>query len=172
MTRALPRKGSAKALSRVDYEALAAFRHAMRRFMAFSDQNADGFGLTPNQHQALLSIKAGYFGRESISIGELSDHLLIKHHSAVELVDRLEAAKLVSRGKSPEDKRVVLLSLTARGEQVLAEICRKNLAELRLAVPFVSALVASLEHATAPRREKSRRSKRLRTKVTAFSSAD
>lgn len=95
--------------SRVDYEALAAFRHAMRRFLVFSEKNAEAYGLTPNQHQALLSIKAGYFGRELISIGELAEHLIIKHHSAVELVDRLETAKLLTRRKSPQDGRVVLL---------------------------------------------------------------
>ena len=152
-----PSKKSLKALSRIDYEALAAFRHAMRRFLAFSGQNAETYGLTPNQHQALLSIKAGYFGRESISIGELADHLMIKHHSAVELVDRLESAKLVTRRKSAEDGRVVLLSLPPKGDQILSELSRRNLDELRLAAPFVTALVVTLEHATGMRRNKKKR---------------
>ena len=152
------KKPTVRAPSRIDYEALAAFRHAMRRFLVFSEQNAENYGLTPGQHQALLSIKAGYFGRESISIGELAEHLLIKHHSAVELVDRLEAAKLVVRRKSLEDGRVVLLSLSPKGDQTLSELSRQNLSELRLAAPFVTALVTTLEHATGMRRGKSKRS--------------
>lgn len=151
-----PVKKPQKSPSRVDYEALAAFRHAMRRFLVFSEQNAEAYGLTPNQHQALLSIKAGYFGRESISIGELAEHLMIKHHSAVELVDRLESAKLVTRRKSPQDGRVVLLALSPKGEQILSELSRRNLDELRLAAPFVTALVVTLEHATGLRRSKKR----------------
>jgi DNA-binding MarR family transcriptional regulator len=151
------KKTTHRAPSRIDFEALAAFRHAMRRFLVFSDQNAEEYGLTPNQHQALLSIKAGYFGRESVSIGELAEHLMIKHHSAVELVDRLEAARLVVRRKSQEDGRVVLLTLSAKGDQILSELSRRNLDELRLAAPFVTALVVTLEHATGKKLSRGKR---------------
>jgi DNA-binding MarR family transcriptional regulator len=158
MAKTSHKKAAYRAPSRIDFEALAAFRHAMRRFLVFSDQSAEEYGLTPNQHQALLSIKAGYFGRESISIGELAEHLMIKHHSAVELVDRLETARLVNRRKSQEDGRVVLLSLSSKGEQILAELSRRNLDELRLAAPFVTALVVTLEHATGKKLSRNKRS--------------
>jgi DNA-binding MarR family transcriptional regulator len=75
-------------LHKSDYEALAAFRHALRRFVAFSAEAARAAGLTPQQHQALLAIK-GAPGRESLTVGEIAAHLLIRPNSAVELVDRL-----------------------------------------------------------------------------------
>jgi DNA-binding MarR family transcriptional regulator len=132
-------------LNRTDYEALAAFRHALRRFLAFSESNARNAGMTPQQHQALLSIKAGYEGRQSINVGELAAHLLIEKHSAAELVDRLESAGLVKRGKSKQDRRVVMLTVTAKGERLLAALSKNNLDELRMAAPIVSKLVRRLD---------------------------
>ncbi len=78
-----------KPLSRSDYEGLAAFRHALRRFLAVAEARARDAGLTAQQHQALLSIKAGFPGREEVSIGDLAEHLLLRNHSAVGLVERL-----------------------------------------------------------------------------------
>ncbi|MGH6871082.1 MAG: MarR family winged helix-turn-helix transcriptional regulator [Rhizomicrobium sp.] len=131
-------------LKRADYEALAAFRHSLRRFLAFSEDNAKAVGLTPQQHQALLSIKAGYEGRSTINVGELAGHLLIEKHSAAELVDRLEKAGLVKRGKSKIDRRVVMLTVTAKGERLLDALSKDNLSELRMAAPIVTALVKRL----------------------------
>lgn len=134
-------------LKRAEYEALAAFRHSLRRFLAFSEQNARSVGLTPQQHQALLSIKAGYGNRHSINVGELAAHLLIEKHSAAELVDRLEDAGLVKRGKSKADRRVVMLTVTAKGEKLLGALSKNNLNELRMAAPVVAALVKRLPKA-------------------------
>lgn len=134
-------------LKRAEYEALAAFRHSLRRFLAFSEQNARSVGLTPQQHQALLSIKAGYGKRQSINVGELAAHLLIEKHSAAELVDRLEDAGLVKRGKSKADRRVVMLTVTAKGEKLLDAMSKDNLNELRMAAPVVAALVKRLPKA-------------------------
>ncbi len=136
-------------LKRGDYEALAAFRHSLRRFLAFSEENARSAGMTPQQHQALLSIKAGYEGRESINVGELAAHLLIEKHSAAELVDRLEDAGLVKRGKSKLDRRVVMLTVTPKGERLLAGLSQDNLRELRMAAPIVTALVKRLPQSRA-----------------------
>jgi DNA-binding MarR family transcriptional regulator len=140
--------------SRIEFGILADLRHSIRRFLAFGDQNAQKSGLTPQQYQALLGIKAGYVGRESISVGELAEHLLIKHHSAVELSGRLEAAKFITRTQDPKDRRVVLLSITPAAERVLGELSRGNLHELRLAVPVFSALVAMLDRDWLPRRQR------------------
>jgi DNA-binding MarR family transcriptional regulator len=136
-------------LKRGDYEALAAFRHSLRRFLALSEENARSAGMTPQQHQALLSIKAGYEGRESINVGELAAHLLIEKHSAAELVDRLEDAGLVRRGKSKLDRRVVMLTVTPKGERLLAGLSQDNLRELRMAAPIVTALVKRLPQSRA-----------------------
>jgi len=131
-------------LKRTDYEALAAFRHSLRRFLAYSEDNARSVGLTPQQHQALLSIKAGYEGRQSINVGELAAHLLIEKHSAAELVDRLEDAGLVKRGKSKTDRRVVMLTVTPKGERMLDALSRDNLRELKMAAPIITTLVRRL----------------------------
>jgi DNA-binding MarR family transcriptional regulator len=136
-------------LKRTDYEALAAFRHSLRRFLAFSENNAKSVGLTPQQHQALLSIKAGYEGRQSINVGELAAHLLIEKHSAAELVDRLESSGLVKRNKSKTDRRVVMLTVTPKGEKLLGALSRENLSELRMAAPIVTALVKKLDQKAA-----------------------
>jgi DNA-binding MarR family transcriptional regulator len=131
-------------LKRTEYEALAAFRHSLRRFLAFSENNARNVGLTPQQHQALLSIKAGYEGRQSSNVGELAAHLLIEKHSAAELVDRLEDASLVKRGKSKTDRRVVMLTVTPKGEKLLSALSQDNLRELRMAAPIITSLVKRL----------------------------
>src|SRR5512141_1167992 len=101
--------------SKADYEILAEFRYALRRFLRFSESAAQELGLTPQQHQALLAIK-GFPGRERVTIGELAERLQIRHHSAVGLANRLEAEKLIERSATSEDRRKVFISLTAHGD--------------------------------------------------------
>ena len=132
-------------LTDVDYQGLAAFRHALRQFLAFSEARAREVGLTPQQHQALLSIKGGYPGRTEISIGELARHLLIKNHSAVELVDRLVKADLVTRHPAAEDRRRIEVAITAKGEELLARISDANLRELAVAAPLMGGFLGGLE---------------------------
>src|SRR5512143_1731075 len=96
--------------SKADYETLAAFRHALRQVLHFSEEAAERVGLTPQQHQALLAIK-GYPGRDYVSIGELAERLRIRHHSAVGLVDRLEAQNLVARQGAEADRRQVYVTV-------------------------------------------------------------
>src|SRR5690606_27936368 len=103
---------------RVDYAALAEFRYQLRKFLAFSETAAARVGLSSRQHQALLTIK-GLARSGGIAVGMLADRLLIRQHSAVELVDRLERAGLAQRGPDPEDGRRVLVSLTPTGERRL-----------------------------------------------------
>lgn len=109
---------------------MAALRHSLRLFLHFSENAATAAGLAPQQHQALLAIK-GFPGREQITIGELAERLQIQHHSAVGLVNRLAAEKYVVREASPEDRRKVLVSLTARGERLLAKLSAAHREELR-----------------------------------------
>lgn len=147
-------EGSGLLETRTELGILAVLRHSIRRFLIVGDQNALRQGLTAQQYQALLGIKAGYQGREAISIGELADHLLIKHHSAVELVGRLETAKLITRKQDAKDRRIVMLSVTPAGERMLEELSRDNLQELRLAIPVFSSLIALIDREWMPRRQR------------------
>ena len=110
-----------KPLSKSQYEMLAAFRYALRQFLHFSEEAAHAAGITPQQHQALLAIK-GFPGRDCVTVGELAERLQLRHHSAVGLVDRLVAEKLVARAPSAQDRRQVFVQLTSRGENVLERL--------------------------------------------------
>jgi DNA-binding MarR family transcriptional regulator len=131
-------------LSEADYRALASFRYAVRRYLAFAEAGARSAGLTSQQHQALLAIKAHSFGGP-MSVGELAGELLLKHHSAVELLGRLEKLGLVQRTPDVEDRHRVLISLTAAGEGVLASLSANNLDELRHIAPAFSGLLGQLD---------------------------
>lgn len=131
-------------LSRRDYEALAAFRHALRRFVAFSEAEARAVGLTSQQHQALLSIKG--MARESseqpgVSVADLAAHLLIRPNTAVELVDRLVAADLATRHDDPADGRRTLVALTPRAEALLRDLSMTHREELRAIRPTLLRLL-------------------------------
>jgi DNA-binding MarR family transcriptional regulator len=132
-----------KPLSKSQYETLAAFRFALRRFLRFSEDAAASAGITPRQHQALLAIK-GFPGRDHVSVSELADRLQIKHHSAVGLLDRLVAEKLVSRRASPEDRRRVHIRLTARGEKILGDLVAEHREQLRHIGTEISQLLQRL----------------------------
>lgn len=131
-----------------DYEALAAFRLGMRRYLAFAEAGARSVGLTTQQHQALLAIKA-WTQRQPISIGDLAAQLMLKHHSTVELVGRLEKGGYTQRAVDPQDRRRVLVSLTAAGEKVLAALSANNLRELRLIAPAFAGVLRQVEKLSA-----------------------
>ena len=139
---AVKKKGGAR-ITKSDYEMLAAFRYALRRFLRFSEERAQSVGLTPRQYQALLVI-LGFPGRESITIGELAERLLIRHHSAVGLADRLASKGLVARSQAPADKRQVLLSLTASGAALLERLALTHRDELRRLGPELVTLLEKL----------------------------
>ena len=116
-------------LDATDYQSLGEFRRAIRDFLAFSEESAREQGVTAQQHQALLAIRA-HVGAEPMSIGELADSLLIKNHSAVGLVARLVERGLVQRHASESDRRRGLLTLEPRGEDALMRISHNNLRKL------------------------------------------
>jgi len=129
-------------LSPEDYRLLAHFRHVLRQFFAFSEAAAKAAGVTVQQHQAVLSIKA-FEGRATV--GDLARDLMIKHHSAVGLANRLVRAGLVTRHHDPADRRRVTLALTPQGEAALCAVSGANRQELRRLVPLLKAAVAQLE---------------------------
>jgi DNA-binding MarR family transcriptional regulator len=112
------------------YEMLAAFRYALRQFHHFSEEAAHAAGITPQQHQALLAIK-GFPGRDCVTVGELAERLQLRHHSAVGLIDRLVAEKLVARAPSAQDRRQVFVQLTRRGENVLERLSAAHTEQLK-----------------------------------------
>ena len=130
-------------VSQAEYEALAAFRHALRQFLHFSDEAARTAGLTPQQHQALLAIK-GFPGRDRATIGELAERLQIRHHSAVGLANRLVAERLAQRTQDTADRRQVYLALTARGETVLEKLSAAHKEQLRRVGPQIGLLLERL----------------------------
>jgi DNA-binding MarR family transcriptional regulator len=146
---ASPQRRTRRKLQQSDYEALGAFREALRRFLAFSEAGARATGLTPRQHQALLAIRA-HPGPDPISVGDLAATLLIKNHSAVGLVDRLLAQGLITRAPSQRDRRRVILSLTSEGAKTLESISRNNLGKLKASLPVFTDLLQALEHLELP----------------------
>jgi DNA-binding MarR family transcriptional regulator len=127
-----------------DYEELLAFRSALRRFLRWSEDQAAAAGLTGQQHQLLLAIR-GHPGSEAPTIGDIADHLVLKHHSVVELIDRAEQGGLVERRPDSEDRRVVRLWLTSRGRTLLARLSETHVDELRRLAPIVRRLTQGLE---------------------------
>jgi DNA-binding MarR family transcriptional regulator len=135
-------------LTGADFENLLAFRTGLRRFLHWSKTQARAAGLTPAQHQLLVAIK-GHPGGQLPTIGDLAGYLLLRHHSAVELVDRAAAAGLVRRYPDPDDGRVTRVGLTADGESRLARLAPAHLDELRELAPILDQLVAGWSaHAT------------------------
>jgi DNA-binding MarR family transcriptional regulator len=127
-----------------DYRRLAAFRHALRRFLAFSEAAARAAGITPQQHQALLAIK-GAASLETATVGFLADHLLLQPHSAAELADRMVKGGLLLRHESPSDRRRVVLSLTQAAERVLRDLSADHIRELRQSAPVIDGLFEVLK---------------------------
>jgi len=130
-------------ITKAHYESLSEFRRSLRSFLSFSETAARGAGLTPQQHQALLAIK-GAPGRDYLSVGELALRLKLRHHSAVGLVDRLAARRLVRRVPAPEDGRRVEVRLSQLGEQKIEQLSAAHLAELRNMGPVLRGLLRAV----------------------------
>jgi DNA-binding MarR family transcriptional regulator len=126
--------------SDVDYVALARFRYELRKFQAFSKAAAKTAGLTPQQHQALLAVR-GFSNSTPVSVGDLADFLLIQHHTAVELVDRMTKLELLARVVDRTDGRRVLVKLTREGQRRLQKLSHANLRELRAIGPALTRML-------------------------------
>jgi DNA-binding MarR family transcriptional regulator len=129
-----------KKLTLSDYQGLAEFRYQIRRFLHFSEQVVKQAGLERGQYQLMLAMKGMPAGVRP-RIRELANRMQIRHHSAVELVNRLESGGYVHRTRAQEDRREVLLALTPKGEKVLGELALHHHNELRSSGPeLVTAL--------------------------------
>jgi DNA-binding MarR family transcriptional regulator len=130
-------------LTDADYRRLLDFRDGLRRFLRWSEDQAKAVGLTPAQHQLLLAIR-GHDDPDGPTIGDVAHHLLLRHNSAVELLDRAQGAGLVERVVDEVDHRVVRLRLTRDGERRLAALTEQHLEELRRLGPRLRPLWAGL----------------------------
>jgi DNA-binding MarR family transcriptional regulator len=111
---------------------LAWFRYNLRKFLRFSEKAARQCGVTPQQHQLMLGI-AGYTGRGTASVSELAEFLQERHNSVVGLVERAAQRGLVRKEHDLNDRRYVLVSLTAQGEQILAKLTELHKEEVKAA---------------------------------------
>lgn len=134
-------------LSQDDFAALLEFRAGLRRYLRWSERQAQTAGLTAAQHQLLLAVK-GHGDDRGPTIGDLAGYLMLRHHSAVELVDRAEDAGLVARRRDADDGRVIRVRLRPAGERVLVALTRQHLIELRRLAPALEHLAAELEQFT------------------------
>jgi DNA-binding MarR family transcriptional regulator len=134
----------AQDLDEADYRRLLQFRTSLRRFLHWSEEQAEEVGLTPAQHQLLLAVR-GHHDDQGPTIGELAGYLMLRHHSAVGLVDRAVRAELVERREDPGDRRVVRLRLTAAGGRILRQLSALHLEEIRRLAPSVQEIDRGLE---------------------------
>jgi DNA-binding MarR family transcriptional regulator len=133
-------------LEQADFEHLLELRTGLRRFLHWSEQQARAAGLTPAQHQLLLAIR-GHPDPAGPTIGDIADYLVLRHHSAVGLVDRAVAAGLVTRNPDPTNNSAVRVTLTAAGLEKLDALSEASLQELAHLGPTMRALWKALEHA-------------------------
>jgi len=122
-----------------DYAMLATFRYELRRFLHFSERAADDAGVTAQQHQALLAIRAA--PGAAMPVGALAERLLLRPHSTTGLIDRLQKLDLVERFQADGDRRQVLVRLTPMGETLLATLSEAHRAELRRLTPLLAGLM-------------------------------
>ena len=149
-----------------EYALLAALRFALRSFMHFSESAAEGLGLTAQQYQAMLAMR-GFPEDRDVTINDLAQQLLIKHNTAVGLVDRLDKQGLVARRPSPVDGRQVYLRLTAKGERMLERLASVHREELHRIGPQLEQLLQQIGHTT----ERPSRSTRIRSGSSQLRSA-
>ncbi|MDE2413098.1 MAG: MarR family transcriptional regulator [Sphingomonadales bacterium] len=128
-------------LTDADYAALAEFRFALRKFLSFSEREAARHGLTPQQHQALLVIRAAC---DRATVGHIAERLILRPHSATGLIDRLVALDMVQRKPSPGDKRQALLVLTRSADDLLDQLSIVHRDEIRRIVPLLNSLLNGL----------------------------
>lgn len=131
-------------LNDADFQQLLELRTGLRRFLRWSEQEAEAAGLSPAQHQLLLAVR-GHGDDRGPTVGEIAEHLLLRHHSAVELVNRAEGAGLVKRKPDPEDGRVVRVKITAKASRVLDKLAALHLDELNRLSGSADALTRGLE---------------------------
>lgn len=140
-------------VSDAEYRALAELRYRIRHFIQEGDVAARRSNLEPQQYLMLLAIRGLPEGEES-TIRTLAERLALKHHSAVELTDRLEARGLVRRSRNSRDRRKVIVSLLPRGEKIVKRVACERLSELRASGVALANAISALVKQERPRVER------------------
>jgi DNA-binding MarR family transcriptional regulator len=118
-------------LSRREYYSLASLRYLLRKFLRFSkDLASSSAKLTPEQYEALLALKA-FSTEDGLTVGQLSERVQVKHHTAVSLTDKLAARKLVTKRRGSPDRRYVHVKLTRRGARLVTNLAAAHRREIR-----------------------------------------
>ena len=133
-----------KKLTLSDFQALAEFRYQLRKFLRFSERAVQAAGIEKQQYQLMLAIKGMPEGARP-RIRELAEQMQIQHHSTVELINRLQAKGYVRREAGQDDRREVLLSLTAKGERIVSDLARDHHDQLQTAGPRLAAALRRLQ---------------------------
>ena len=139
----MPRTLDPEELTTASYRQLAEFRYRIRRFLHFSEEAARGSGVEPQQHQLLLAVKGLPAGTRP-TVKTISDRMCLRHHSTVELIDRLVDRGAIVRRHSTEDRRQVFVELTPHGEQLLRRLSVLHFEELQNAGPTLAEAVGEL----------------------------
>jgi DNA-binding MarR family transcriptional regulator len=134
----------ARDLEDADYRRLLKFRTDLRRFLHWSEEQAEKAGLTAAQHQLLLAVR-GHDGAQGPTIGDVAGYLMLRHHSAVGLVDRAVKAGMVERQENAGDRRVVRLRLTPLGQRTLQQLSALHLEEIQRLAPRIQEISQGLE---------------------------
>jgi DNA-binding MarR family transcriptional regulator len=129
------------------YQGLAGFRFALRRFLAASETISKRAGVTQQQYQAMLAIRT--WPSKTMTVKDLSEELLLTHHAAVQLVNRLQRGGLVERRPSATDRRSVWLRLSARGEGLVDGLADQHLKEVLRQEPLLSKSLRQLRKIAA-----------------------
>ena len=140
----------ASTMTSAEFRALAEFRHLIRAYLNGSEEAARKAGLEPQQYLFLLALRGLPLGRVA-SIRELANRLQLRHHSVVELVNRLERRSLLRRERSRSDRRQVIVHLTPRGERILTCLAKQRIAELRTAAPVLVRSLTAVIRSTKKR---------------------
>lgn len=136
---------SGGAMTAAEFRALAEFRYQIRIFLNGSEEAARDADLEPQQYMLMLALRGLPAGTEA-SIREIAERMQLRHHTVVELVDRLENRQLMRRERAKADRRQVILHLTPRGERILTKLAKQRISELRTSAPaLVRALTAVIK---------------------------
>ena len=133
-------------LDQADLEHLLELRTGLRRFLRWSEEQAKAAGLTAAKHQLLLAVQ-GHPDPAGPTIGEIADYLVLRHHTAVELVNRAVKEGLVRRNPDPVSKSVVRVTVTPLGAAKLDALAEAHLEEIAHLAPTMRTLWRQLEHA-------------------------
>ena len=123
-------------MDKEEFVARARLRHRLRLFERSTEEACAQAGVTLPQYLVLLQVR-GRPERDWALVGEIAESLVLRPHTAAELVGRCESAGLVRRERDAGDQRKVRVLLTARGRRVVERVAGSQRGELTLLLDHV-----------------------------------